>query len=221
MRPAGLQTVYDRQSAWFAGERSRLLRKVDITSRKRVLDLGAGTGSTLSELTRRSEGLVVGADADRNVLALAEGTRLLAQAQALPFADRTFDLVFTQMFFMWAGPLSGVLTEIRRVLAHGGHLIACAEPDYGAAIEHPAENAVLQELAGSLDAEGADVHVARRLGGEMQRAGFSVTCGTHQSRPLEAAREESQLFAPELVAPSGELEFLFIPYFHFLAVRTR
>lgn len=221
MRPAGLQTVYERQSSWFAGERSRLLRRVDITSRRRVLDLGAGTGSTLSELTRRSEGLVVGADADRNVLGLAEGNRILAQARALPFDDRAFDLVFTQMFFMWAGPLPGVLSEIRRVLAHGGHLIACAEPDYGAAIEHPAENAVLQDLAEALDAEGADVHVARRLGGEMERAGFSVTCGTHQARPLEAAREESQLFAPELVEPRGELEFLFIPYFHFLAVRTR
>ncbi len=221
MRPRGLQTVYDRQSSWFAGERSRLLRKVDIINRRRVLDLGAGTGSTLSELTRRSEGLVVGADADRNVLGLAEGTRLLAQAQALPFADGAFDLVFTQMFFMWAGPLSQVLSEIRRVLVHGGHLIACAEPDYGAAIEHPAENAVLQDLAEALDAEGADVHIARRLGGEMERAGFSVTCGTHQARPLEAAREESLLFAPELVEPSGELEFLFIPYFHFLAVRTR
>lgn len=219
MRPPELQTVYDRQSSWFAGERSRLLRKVDITKKRAVLDLGAGTGATLSELTRRSEGLVCGLDADRNVLSLASGPRVIAQAGELPFSSGSFDLVFTQMFFLWVKPLGPILAEIRRVLAPAGHLIACAEPDYGAAIEHPPDNAVIEDLAETLSSEGADVHVGRKLGGELTRAGFSVTCGTHPALPLEAAKQESELFAPELVSSPAELEFLFVPYFHFLAIR--
>lgn len=219
MDPSDLKGIYERQVAWFAGERSRLLRKVDITTKKRILDLGAGTGETLSELTRRSEGFVCGLDADAQVLRLAAGVRVLGQARALPFADEAFDLVFTQMFFLWAGPLGEVLAEIRRVLAPAGHLLACAEPDYGGAIAHPHDAASLADLAETLMAEGADVRIGRRLGSEMQRAGFTVACGVHPSRPLEAALEDSPFHAPELLETNPELKFLFVPYFHFLAVK--
>jgi SAM-dependent methyltransferase len=213
-----LGAIYERQAAWFAGERSRLLRRVNISSKRSVLDLGSGTGAILAELGRRAQGRVVGLDADREVLAASGGTLVLGSAAFLPFADRSFDLVFTQMFFMWAGPLSPVLAEIHRVLVPAGHLVACAEPDYGGAIEHPADLATLADLAGSLRSEGADVHVGRKLGPEISSAGFSVTCGTHPARPLEAALPGA-LASPELSPPPAGLEFLYLPYFWFLASR--
>ena len=216
MRPEDLERIYERQGAWFAPVRSRLLRRVQIGHKRCVLDLGAGTGETLEELGRRSPGVVVGLDADRGALDLAEGLLVLGQATDLPFGDGTFDLVFTQMFFMWAGPLKDVVAEIRRVLSPSGHLVACAEPDHGAAIEHPAGGDLLSDLAESLSASGADVRVARKLGGELARAGFSIDCGIHPCRPIEAARPGSDLSAPELLDPTPDLEFLFIPYFWFV-----
>jgi SAM-dependent methyltransferase len=215
LSPQELQKVYRRQAKWFAGERSRLLRKVEIAGKSRVLDLGCGCGETLTELGRRAAGPVIGVDHDIQILRLSSGTRTCARAEALPFADGCFDLVFTQMFFMWARP-EIVLPEIGRVLAPGGQLIACAEPDYGGALDHPPGSAGLAALAEQLRTEGADVEIARKLGSEMQRAGFEVSCGLHPARPLDVGKGDSDLLAPELADARADLEFLFMPYFWFL-----
>jgi SAM-dependent methyltransferase len=217
LSPRELREVYRRQDGWFAVERGRLLRKVDLPARRRVLDLGCGSCETLAELDRRAAGFAVGADLDVRVLALGGGRRVAADARALPFPDSCFDLIFTQMFFMWARPAE-VLPEIVRVLAPGGQLVACAEPDYGAAVEHP-EAGGLDELTRGLEGEGADLRVGRRLGGELARAGLEVRSGLHPTDPVRAARPDGEFAAPELLAPRAELQFLFVPYFWFLARR--
>jgi SAM-dependent methyltransferase len=201
-----LREFYRRQDAWFAAERSRLLRRVRIADRHSVLDLGTGTGQTLPELRRRVGGPVVALDRDLSVLRLAEGARVLGRAERLPFADGAFDLAFAQMFFLWARPLDAVLAEVRRVLSPGGQLVAAAEPDYGGAVEHPGGCGGIEKLAAELAAEGADVRVGRKLGAALAAAGFeSVECGSHPARPLESA---------------GPGQFLFVPYFSFLAARS-
>ena len=219
MDAATLQAIYRRQTRWFAGERNRLLRKIDIVSKGRVLDLGAGTGELLGELDRRTNGFAVGLDDDVAVLSLASGRRVTGKGDAMPFRDGAFDLVVAQMFFMWAQPLGDTLAEVGRVLGPGGHLIAVAEPDYGGAIDHPSQCGYLAELAESLSCQGADVRIGRKLGGALRRAGFHVECGVHPVRPLEAARRDSVFATPELGASPGDLEFVFMPYFHFLAVK--
>lgn len=218
MRPEELQKIYRRQAQWFAGERSRLLRKVNIAAKQSVLDLGAGSGEVLRELNRRAGGIVIGLDQDISVLRLADpGLRILAgSGNRLPFRDHVFDLIFTQMFFLWVSALDAMLVEINRVLAPEGHLIAAAEPDYGGAIEHPHEGALSKGLVAKLSAEGADVAVGRKLGSCLERAGFTVECGVHPARPLESAKADSPFAAPEIVEPSDEMEFLFVPYFYFL-----
>ena len=135
-----LHARYERQSRWFYGIRSNLLRRVAIHAKKHVLDLGCGTGVVTPELKRRAAGMVVRCDYDAEALRYmpsAETPGTAAEAATLPFPDRTFDLVFTQMFFMWVREVAGALSEISRVLQPGGHLVAAAEPDYGGRIEHP------------------------------------------------------------------------------------
>ena len=199
-----------------------MLRKAGIASKKRVLDLGAGTGEVLPELNRRAQGMAVGLDADRAVLRLAGGMRVVGDAGALPFPDETFDLVFAQMFFLWAAPLEAAIEAVYRILVPGGHVIAAAEPDYGGTIVHPPEaGAGLHKFTDALRGEGADTEVGRKLGPLLERAGFRVECGVHPARPLEAGRPESVFAAPELCAPSDDLEFLFVPYFYFLGVKCR
>ncbi|GMV92203.1 MAG: hypothetical protein AMXMBFR82_19810 [Candidatus Hydrogenedentota bacterium] len=160
----------------------------------------------LENLDLRAAGFAVGADVDTNVLRLAHGKRIACHARTLPFADAAFDLVFTQMFFLWAQPLDQILTEIRRVLADDGYLIAVAEPDYGGAIVHPSNSQVIHEIADALQAEGADAHIGRKLAHAMDRAGFQVECGIHPTNPL---------------ANGPGQPFRFIPYFHFFARKTQ
>lgn len=204
--PDELRDIYRKQSNWFAGERNRLLRKAEIARRRCVLDLGTGSGELLANLDGRAAGFAVGVDADTDALRFAAGRRVVANAQVPPFADATFDLVFTQMFFLWAKPLDRVLEEIHRILTDDGYLIAAAEPDYGGAIEYPANSGGLKNFTEQLQIEGADLYVGRKLGGALTNAGFEFECGVHACQPL---------------AQESGAAFLYVPYFHFLARKRR
>lgn len=99
-----------------------------------LLDVGCGTG-TLAVLIKREHPTVeiVGLDPDPNALAIAKrkaargGLDLRFErgfADTLPFANATFDRVFSSMMFhhLKKDERPRVLAEIRRVLKPAGHL---------------------------------------------------------------------------------------------------
>lgn len=166
-----------QQSDWLAPARARLLRRIGVAHRRRVLDLGAGYGAVTAELARRSSGLV--AALDRQEVALhateapfAEAARVVGDAHYLPFAGGVFDLVFTQLIWLWL-PVADVLSEVWRVLAPEGALIAL-EPDYGGMMEHPPSVAVADVWRAALARAGADPLVGRKLPGLLAECGFDV-----------------------------------------------
>jgi len=220
--PERLRERYRLQADWFRAERTRLLRKADILNCRRVLDLGTGTGELLGELRRRTRGAVIGLDRNRQALRLAAGPVVQAEAATLPFAGGVFDLVFAQMFFLWAVPLEPVLAEVRRVLARDGRFLIAAEPDYGGCIEYPARSGAFADFTDALRAEGADLQVGRKLGVALAKQGFEVEAGTHPARPLAAeACAADRIPGPgcsSIVRGVG-VRFRYIPYFWFLARR--
>ncbi len=96
---------------------------------QRILDIGAGTGMLLDSLARvYPETMLVGLDlaygmcqATRERLA---GVSLQApcsgDAESLPFADGSFDLVVSTSTLQWLEKLEQVFAETYRVLAPGG-----------------------------------------------------------------------------------------------------
>ena len=89
-----------------------------------------------------------------------------ADAQALPFEDASFDLVFTSLMLQWLQPPDAALQEIRRVLKPGGLLLASS---FGPE--------TLQELRSAWAAADSGVHVnefidMHDLGSALARAGF-------------------------------------------------
>ena len=168
-----------RQARWLAPARARLLRRASVAHRRRVLDLGAGYGAVTAELVRRAGGTVVALD--RAVHALradaapfAGAQRVGGDAARLPFADGTFDLLFTQLTLLWVSPVERALDEVMRVLAPGGVLVAL-EPDYGGLIEHPPEIAARDLWVSGLTRAGADPHIGRKLPEMLATRGFSVS----------------------------------------------
>jgi ubiquinone/menaquinone biosynthesis C-methylase UbiE len=110
-----------------------------------VLDIGTGPGHLLFALRRTlPEASLVGVDisaamvtqAKRNVAQHGESSHIqvqVADANALPFADETFDRVIsTGSLHHWKNPL-GALAETQRVLKAGGHALlydlVCDMPD--------------------------------------------------------------------------------------------
>ena len=106
---------------------------------KTVLDLGAATGGATALLQKRFGGAhIVSLDLSRNMLLQRKRRRrwftrtssVQADAERLPFADRSFDLVFANLLLPWVNDPATVLAEVSRVLRKGGVLaFATLGPD--------------------------------------------------------------------------------------------
>ncbi|PCJ86985.1 MAG: malonyl-[acyl-carrier protein] O-methyltransferase BioC [Thiotrichaceae bacterium] len=110
---------------------NRLLEKLDVVkiNPEYILDAGAGTGAALPDLFERyKKAQLVALDLSENMLAQsAQHGRLLrtphlvcADIEKLPFADNTFDLVFSSLSLQWCNDLNAAFLEARRVLKPGG-----------------------------------------------------------------------------------------------------
>lgn len=90
-----------------------------------ILELGCGEGHLLAALDN-----AVGIDIARSDLDIAQsvGPCALARAQALPFADDSFDVVLSHLV-MTVVPLEDTLAEAARVLRPGGRFLAIVQSD--------------------------------------------------------------------------------------------
>jgi ubiquinone/menaquinone biosynthesis C-methylase UbiE len=128
--------LYDPLTRLMGGERilRRLLDQASIQPNHRVLDVGCGTGTLAVLIKRKHPGVdVIGLDPDPKALSRARdkaaraGVSLRLEegfADALPFADATFDRVFSSMMFhhLPSDAKGQMLAEVRRVLRREGRL---------------------------------------------------------------------------------------------------
>lgn len=112
----------------------RLLERVVYVGEppKRVLDVGAGTGRASAFLRKRyPKAQVVALDLALPMLKQARRhmgwfrpfRRIAGDAAALPVAEASIDLLFSNLCLQWSADLPAVLAEFRRVLKPGGLLL--------------------------------------------------------------------------------------------------
>jgi demethylmenaquinone methyltransferase/2-methoxy-6-polyprenyl-1,4-benzoquinol methylase len=126
-------------------------------ARGRVMDLGSGTGAARPIL----EGYeVVAVEPVRQMLALSSiSLRVAGLGEALPFADGSFDAVFSAYVFRNLSSVEETLREIYRVLRPGGVLAVvdlARPPNPIARTLHRLGTAVTLPLAGLLAKAPAD-----------------------------------------------------------------
>jgi phosphoethanolamine N-methyltransferase len=114
------------------GNVARLLRGME-TRGKRVLDIGCGLGGPAFEMARTHGATVVGIDLEAPLVARARrsaaGSGLdhqctfhTVEAGALPFDDKSFDVVVSSGAVTQTEDAGALFTEARRVLKPGGWL---------------------------------------------------------------------------------------------------
>ncbi len=112
----------------------RMLERLDYIrlQPRRILDLGAGTGKFSQALLKRyRKAEIVALDIAPAMLAraslrgnwLRKPACVCADAESVPFADDSFELIFSNLMLQWSTDLAGTLAELRRVLAPGGLLM--------------------------------------------------------------------------------------------------
>lgn len=90
-----------------------------------ALDLGAKTGIIAQTLAGRgSIKHLVQLEQSPALLANAQGTKLIASEEMLPFADNSFDLVISAGSLHTVNDLAGTLVQVRRILKPDGLFLA-------------------------------------------------------------------------------------------------
>jgi malonyl-CoA O-methyltransferase len=157
---------------------SRLLERLDYLERAptRILDVGCGPGRASALLARRwPKAQVLACDVALPMLREARRqagfwrprfTRLQADARALPLADASVDLLFSNVCIQWIDDLPALFAEWRRVLAPGGLLTLSS---FGPATLH--------ELRAAFGAVDDEPHVSpfapiQALGDALLASGF-------------------------------------------------
>ncbi|HSE43195.1 MAG TPA: class I SAM-dependent methyltransferase [Acidobacteriota bacterium] len=220
------------QAEWLSEARSRILRLAEIGRRRRVLDLGCGSGAILQELQQRCNGSVVALDRQLEALRNLKNA-VNGDAIHLPFKNQSFDLIFTQNVFLWIPQFQNVIQEIYRLLKPGGVFVGI-EPDYGGMIEFPAEIESQFLWINGLLRAGADPFMGRKLSAVFQNQHWNLRIELlprlvppSQDRfkfleDLPLTSEEQQMLAL-LKSRSAEIakeaQLVHLPYFLILAER--
>jgi SAM-dependent methyltransferase len=156
----------------------------------RVLDVACGTGVLAREAAARvgTGGFVAGVDPSPGMLAVAG--RLAPQvewhegrAEALPFADHSFDAIVSQFGLMFFTDRLQALREMRRVLRPGGRIAVAVWDRLDRAPGYAAEVDLLERLAGRAAADA--VRAPFGLGDEDQLSKLFADAGIG---PMSIAR---------------------------------
>ena len=146
---------------------------------RRTFPLAANIGAHHGLVSQRISGIagvahIVDVDETAQLLAGAPGWRVVADDEALPFADASLDLVVSGLSLQLVNDLPGALVQIRRALKPDGLLLASM---LGGATMHELREAWLTaeaEISGGASPRVAPFADVRDMGALLQRAGFAL-----------------------------------------------
>src|SRR5262252_7992980 len=160
--------LIDRVAADLAERLSAVLRRFTVAA-----DLGSPGGAVRRELAGLVDTLVAVDAAAEDVRAHA-GPRVVADEEALPFADASLDLVVSALALQSVNDLPGTLVQVRRVLKPDGYFVAALLGGESLGELRASFAAAEAEVEGGASPRVAPFVDAREAGALLQRAGFAL-----------------------------------------------
>jgi SAM-dependent methyltransferase len=118
--------AYGQNGAFVHGMAGGVLEWLAAQPGQSILDLCCGDGQLTARIAA-SGAIVVGLDASPQMAAAARSRGIKVdegQAESLPYADGTFDAVFSNAALHWVHGQDAMMAEVRRVLKPGGRFVA-------------------------------------------------------------------------------------------------
>jgi malonyl-CoA O-methyltransferase len=180
---------------------------------RRVLDVGAGTGTLLARIAAIFPGaLLAGVDLAAGMARTAQRRSAHAHfsvgdAEGLPFSTGAFDLVLSSSTLQWLPRLEPALAEARRVLSPGG-VVAIAL--FGGATLHELHGAWREALPGGAPDRCHHFHGERDVAAALGGAGLAADTLTseriveHHAHPLALLHALKRIGAGNAAAETGQ-----------------
>jgi len=176
-----LERMY--QTPDVVGQRSEVMRCLDLRAGEHVLDVGVGPGLLMRDLvaTVGRTGRAAGIDASAPML---EMTRARcadlpacqleeADAASLPFDDASFDAVVSTQVYEYVPDMDGALAEIVRVLKPGGRVVIL-DTDWDSVVWNTHDRPRMQRVMQAWDEHLHDPHLPATLGRRLEQAGLRL-----------------------------------------------
>lgn len=174
--------LLEEQADYTRDYRFNLYKKVNIESKKKILDVGCGPGIVTKDIASLTNGHVVGIDIDDKKLVYAQTIipdhvdLMKANVLELPFGGNTFDLVVFSVILPYIRDQQKAVNEMARVTRKGGIVLATSEPDYAGALYYPENKAFLPSLK-HYEEIGLDIRTGRKLKYLFRKAGLETEIG--------------------------------------------
>ncbi|MHA1797470.1 MAG: class I SAM-dependent methyltransferase [Candidatus Helarchaeota archaeon] len=171
---------FTHQLKWTKELRAYIYKKYNFSKARKILEIGCGTGALLIEIGQRFNAKLFGIDIDRERIEIARRNLKKENISAElictdilhnNFNEGSFDIIVTNLFFLWIKDISAVFREIRRLLRKDDILVIFTEPDYGGLIEYP-KTKLKEALISNLKSQGANPEIGRMLSASF--SGFKV-----------------------------------------------
>ena len=163
-------------------QRDDTLIKIAVRTGESVLDIGSGPGFLASALAQATgpTGKVVGADISREMVERSEArntdswlTYEVADAAALPFEDKSFDVVVSTQVAEYVPDIECFCSEVHRVLKKGGRGLVLAT-DWDAVCWHSKDPKRMKRVLNAFAPHCADSRLPRTLAARFRQVGLQV-----------------------------------------------
>ncbi|MGA3345881.1 MAG: methyltransferase domain-containing protein [Terracidiphilus sp.] len=117
---------YGKNAGFVHGLAGGVVEWLDAKAAESILDLGCGNGQ-LTQRIAATGARVVGVDLSKEMLAAARSRGIdvhEGRAESLPFADCSFDAVFSNAALHWVRDQDEMMAQVHRVLKSSGRFVA-------------------------------------------------------------------------------------------------